>query len=96
MKLIDKDVIVAGIKRRKRDWSYGKSIEAKYKREECDDILSFLNTLKVEEVDLKPNSFDAIVCKFGNTYLKEMNRDDIAKALEPYKNGDKVKVIIKT
>lgn len=52
-----------------------------------------INTLEVKEVDLS-NSFDATVCKIGSTYLKEMDRDAIAKALEPYKDGDKVKVII--
>lgn len=40
------------------------------------------------------NSFEATVCKVGNTYLKEMDKDAIAKALESYKDGDKVKVII--
>jgi hypothetical protein len=49
----------------------------------------------VKEMDLESNSFDATVCKIGSTYLKEMERDAIVKALEPYKNGDKVKVIIK-
>lgn len=48
-----------------------------------------------KKVDLELNSFDATVCKIGSTYLKEMDRDAIAKALEPYKDGDKVKVIIK-
>lgn len=48
-----------------------------------------------KRVDLELNSFDATVCKIGSTYLKEMDRDAIAKALEPYKDGDKVKVIIK-
>ena len=50
---IDKGALVAEIERRKRDWGYRSSIEAKFKREECDDILSFLDTLKVKEVDLK-------------------------------------------
>ena len=45
---------------------------------------------------MESNSFDATVCKINSTYLKEMDRDAIAKALEPYKNGDKVKVIIKS
>ena len=40
------------------------------------------------------NSFEATVCKAGNTYLKEIDKDAIAKALESYKDGDKVKVII--
>ena len=47
------DVVVAEIERRRRDWCYGSSIEAKYKREECEDILSFLDTLEVKEVDLE-------------------------------------------
>lgn len=39
--------------------------------------------------------FDATVCKGGGaTFLKEMNKDDIVKALESYSDGDKVKVII--
>jgi hypothetical protein len=95
MELIDKDYAVALIKKRKKDWQYGSSTEAKYKKEECDDVLSLLDTLEVKEMDLESNSFDATVCKIGSTYLKEMERDAIVKALEPYKNGDKVKVIIK-
>lgn len=53
MKLIDKDALVAKIERRRKDWRYGSSIEAKYKSEECDDILSFLDTLETKEVDLE-------------------------------------------
>lgn len=53
MKLIDKDALVAEIEKRRRDWCYGSSIEAKYKREECDDILSFLDNLEIKEVDLE-------------------------------------------
>jgi hypothetical protein len=56
MKLIDKDALVAEIEKRRRDWCYGSSIEAKYKREECDDILSFLDTIEVKEVDKEPVS----------------------------------------
>lgn len=48
-----KSALVAEIERRRKDWRYGSSIEAKFKREECDDILSFLNTLEVKEVDLE-------------------------------------------
>lgn len=59
-------------------------------------VLSFLDTLEVKEVDLELNSFDATVCKIGNaSYLKEMDKDAITKVLEPYKDEDKVKVIIK-
>jgi len=49
---IDKAAVVAEIKKRKKEWQYGSSIEAKYKREECDDILSFIEALEVKEVDL--------------------------------------------
>ena len=50
--LIDKDALVAEIERRRKDWRYGNATEAKFKREECDDILSFLDTLEMKEVDL--------------------------------------------
>ena len=49
---IDKASVVAEIEKRRSEWLYGSSIEAKYKREECDDILSSLNTIEVKEVDL--------------------------------------------
>lgn len=58
---ISKSDVVAEIERRRRDWRYGSSIEAKFKREECDDILSFIYTLETKEVDLEEE------CK---TYLK--------------------------
>ena len=50
---IDKSALVAEIKKRRKEWWFGSSIEAKYKKEECDDILSFLDTLEVKEVDLE-------------------------------------------
>lgn len=55
----------------------------------------YKENLEAKEVDLELNSFDATVCKNGNTYLKEMDKDAIIKAIKPYKDGDKVKVIIK-
>jgi hypothetical protein len=58
-------------------------------------VLKILDTLETKEVNVELNSFDAIVCKIGSVYLKEMDRDAITKVLEPYKNGDKVRVIIK-
>ena len=51
-KYIDKAEVVAEIEKRKQEWQYGSSIEAKYKHEECDDILSFIDTLEVKEFDL--------------------------------------------
>ena len=106
---IDKDAVVAEIKRRislfqkekekQKKWSIEASqvnvISLGARIAMLEEILSFLNTLEVKEVDLESNSFDATICRIGSTYLKEMDRDAIAKALEPYKNGDKVKVIIK-
>lgn len=52
-KYIDKATVVAEIEKRKQEWKYGSSIEAKYKHEECDDILSSINTIEVKEVDLE-------------------------------------------
>ena len=55
---IDKAAVVAEIERRRKEWSYGSSIEAKYKREECDDFLYFLDNLEVKEVEEVPVSKD--------------------------------------
>ena len=49
---ISKATVVTEIEKRKKEWQYGSSIEAKYKKEECDDILSFLDTLEVKDMDL--------------------------------------------
>ena len=147
MKLIDKDALVAEIKKHQAIWDGMDDDYCKGQRLAYSDVISFLDTLEVrevreesvskdleeaafdyaeackydggekllcvehfkagvqwqkqknaievKEVDLELNSFDATVCKIGSTYLKEMDRDAIAKALEPYKDGDKVKVIIK-
>lgn len=102
MKLIDKDILITEIERRLEAIS---SSSNENNRElaairgaqqfELINLILFINTLDVKEVDSELNSFDATVCKIGSTYLKEMDRDAIAKALEPYKDGDKVKVIIK-
>lgn len=84
---IDKGALVAEIERRKRDWGYGSSIEAKYKSEECDDILSFIGTLEVKEVDLEKeinnyisdNFFGSQTMGFfANRTKEEPNHQDIA------------------
>ena len=82
--LIDKSALVAEIERRRKDWRYGSSIEAKYKREECDDILSFLDTLEVKEVDLEKeldkytaDNFWALEGNNESPYLLE--KDDMLK-----------------
>ena len=69
MKLINKDALVAEIDKRKKDWQYGSSIEAKYKKEECDDILSFLDTLEVKEVDINKEMSQFIDAYFGNATI---------------------------
>lgn len=63
----------------------------------CNHIIDgdYGKLVEFKEIDIK-NSFDAVVCKNCNIYLKEMDKDAIVKALEPYKDGDKVKIIIKT
>lgn len=93
---IDKSVVLEEIEKLKGQLLYGAcssqiAMETRCKEEAYDEVLSFINTLEVKEVD----SFDATVCKIGNTFLKEMEKDAITKVLEPYKNGDRVKVIIK-
>ena len=57
MKLIDIDALVAEIERRKEEYEedyrkYGSPYDSVL-REEMENILSFLNTLEVKEVDLK-------------------------------------------
>ena len=51
--LIDKAAVVAEIERQKKDYSYGSSAESKYRVEAYKEILSFLDTLEVKEVDLE-------------------------------------------
>ena len=100
---IDKDKVIEELKKRIEKYKILHSnsqlnlskIALKENIVEYNNFLSFLDTLEVKEADLELNSFDATVCKNGNTYLKEMDRNAIAKALESYKDGDKVKVIIK-
>ncbi len=91
---INKDIVKAELERRNKE-AYGNEWGWAVKCSTYDEIISLINTLEVKEVDLELNSFDATVCKNGNTYLKEMDRNAIIKALEPYEDGDKVKVIIK-
>lgn len=47
MKLIDKE-IRALIEKRRKDWRYGNSVEAKYKAEECKDILELIDSMQEE------------------------------------------------
>ena len=49
---ISKNKIIETIKRRRKDWC-GNSVEAKYKREECDDLLFVIDNIEIKEVDLE-------------------------------------------
>lgn len=80
-KYIEKSAIVAEIEKRRRDWRYGSSIEAKYKREECDDILSFLDTLEVKDVDLD-NELDFV--KDAYYYFTSDERSSMKKVAKHF------------
>ena len=78
---IKKSDIIAEIERRRRDWWFGSSIEAKYKREECDDILSILDTLEMKEVEDNKcsdctNSKGCINCEGGNMKVVKMKEPE--------------------
>lgn len=45
--------IRALIEKRKKDWRYGNSVEAKYKAEECKDILELIDSLQEEPEEYK-------------------------------------------
>ena len=79
MELIDKAEVVEEIEKHKKYWQYGSSIEAKYKKEECDDILSLINTLKVKKVDVNKEIDNYLLTywneereKFLHPFLKKM------------------------
>jgi len=101
-KYIDKDALVVEIERRQEeevsyyeDGSFASWADDNH-YSTLESIKNLINTFEVKEVDFELNSFDATVCKNRNTYLKEIDKDAVIKALEPYKEGDKVKVIIKS
>lgn len=50
MELIDKAVVIAEMERRRMIWRYGSSTEAKYRMEEIEEILDFINSLETMEV----------------------------------------------
>lgn len=93
MKLIDKDKVNEILRNLwKEDDGHNSEHRICYNKA-LQEVSCKIDTLEVKEVNVE-NSFDATVCKNYNTYLKEMDKDSIAKALEPYKNGDKVKIFI--
>ena len=83
---INKSALVAEIERRRRDWRYGSSIEAKFKREEYDDILSFLDTLETKEVDLEKDVNEIIKTAEDHAYFA--GSENTRKNLWHPTNGD--------
>ena len=97
-KYVDKSALVAEIERRRRDWRYSSSIDAKFKREECDDILSFLDTLETKEVDLEKeiqqHINDCLDIKFPTTDIKMIAKDVEYTARKFFELGLKAKDVI--
>lgn len=91
MNLIDKDALVAEIERRlddhKDEYKRSGDIYASVLIEEVEDILSFINTLEVKEVDLEKeleswrhNHFNGKRDKEAvGEYLKRVSQLDLAK-----------------
>lgn len=76
---ISKNKIIEEIKRRRKDWSYGNSVEAKYKREECDDILFVINNIEVKDVDLEDSVKETLRQKYIDYTFKRHNIDPESK-----------------
>ena len=98
---IDKSDLVAEIERRRKNWSYGSYIEAKYKREECDDILSWLEKQDNQKVTVDFKAKDWYVSKVDgkihNIYdsgksaletIEEENVDNANKVEPKFNVGD--------
>lgn len=91
--LIDKDALVAEIERRKQvafgwmETAPNDAIEAEF--ELCDDILSFLDTLKVKEVDIDK------LCEFRENigFAYPEGASEYQKQLACYRQG--IKDVIK-
>ena len=92
MKLIDKDKVVAEIVKRWKEWLRGSSTEAKYKKEECDDILYLLYNIK--EIDGITIEREVKVDAGGYPYIPQIELYDYEKDIPLAKAGDKVKLII--
>lgn len=88
MKMINKEDLITEIERLDEFYHISKSSAGEA------FILGLKEAIEKLEINTTDSSFTATVHKFCNTYLKEMNVDDIDNALKNYNNGDKVKVII--
>ena len=99
MKLIDKDKVVAEIERRKKELiELSNDFANQWACGSLDNILSFLDTLEVKEVDVEDVvhgtvDFPLIGHDFPNIYLnyKELKEYCDRKGI---KDNDKVKLII--
>ena len=61
--LIDKDTLVAEIKRRQQTWQHQDQQYVNGGKDVCDYLLGFIDTLEVEEVDLEKEIDDYIDTK---------------------------------
>lgn len=52
MKLVDKAAVIAELEKLRKEWSFGSSVEAKYRVEAYKELIDFFKTLKVKEIDL--------------------------------------------
>ena len=79
--LIDKSALVAEIERRKKEWSYGGSTEAKYKVEAYNELIEWLDTLEVKEVDLEKEYEEFVVDDpiFGKFITNDIVGMEVAK-----------------
>lgn len=100
MKLIDKDALVVEIERRIKSLHQVNSPREQAVLYECKDILSFLDTLEVKEMDLEKENIigtferEVKIDAAGYPYIDEIEFYDYDKGIPLAKEGDKVKVII--
>ena len=94
MELIDKDVVVAEIERLKTIYNDDENIHHIARYNILADILSFLNTLEVKEVDLE----NSMVCKVDwyDGFLLDYTQEQQDELLEKIGAdvGDKIRVIL--
>lgn len=86
--MTDKEKIRALIERRRIAWLHGVSVEAKFKCEECKDILEFIDSLEVKEVQ-EPTASDRGMAEEIIVNLKQVENDyriDLTKQMEWLRN----------
>jgi hypothetical protein len=83
--LIDKDALVAEIKRRKQTWQHQDQQYVNGGKDVCDYLLGFLDTLEVKEVNLEEKACDAY-CKVCGHYAHTTPNHICRQACDYYKN----------